>query len=637
MDKDQLINDFFRSLRATLTNSFSYPQDHPYFIKSVENFSLRLAEVLSVIAPFRIGITNNGVVVDGKNLTQAGFYDELAKLLHRRKIKSIEIYSGVTLQELVSLFAIISRRQDEIVKNGGITALLSKQPLPHILIEELDYSVFLHENGELCPDVWGYMLAEALRNNDETKIDKLADNFSTLIKRSSQNDILENQEIPAMLRDFLLTLKSRDKEKFNKCSQDIFLWLLHDKQSITEEKLNKFVQIFDSLSQDDLSSLFLEGVAQEENFDALSLELFSKISAQKNPAQVARGVLDKAGNFQGLNNNPRAAKHIQNLLSGSGDSLSAVYRNTLETLVKGISFSGELFFDQKTLRDNYRYIVLNILASDDDQDNLLLAAEILEKELTDILKEANPDLLKDIWALLVKRRKDAGSLFTGLEKQFSALIENLILTRPLDPETEFLLEMVAAPTQSADFYLDKIFAAEKANKHILGLFFRFFPGNLDIFYAKVELKLHDLEFIFSLIQALSQLNAPLTLGILDHLYSSSNEIIKIEILNNMRKLKKVDAQFLLRQLNTPSPRLRKNLLSVLVLDPQATDGALDLLLKITGFCGRNNERLIENIQIVFDLGLIEAAGRIYALSRRKFFWNSKLRKKAKQILKDWNA
>ena len=171
----------------------------------------------------------------------------------------------------------------------------------------------------------------------------------------------------------------------------------------------------------------------------------------------------------------------------------------------------------------------------------------------------------------------------------------------------------------------------------MSLFFKFFPGNLDIFYQRLEQKLQDIEFLCSLIEALEQLPGSLTLGILDYIYSSVNELIKVKILNIMRKLKKVDVEFLTRQLNTDSLALRKSILSVLILDAQATDGALDLLLKIPNFCGKKNELLIENMQIVFDLGLIEAAGRIYDLSRRRFFWNRRLRVKAKQILKEWNA
>jgi hypothetical protein len=443
--------------------------------------------------------------------------------------------------------------------------------------------------------------------------------------------------MPEAINGFLLALKDKDKDKFAKCSKDIFLWLAQDKKSITEERLNKLRQIFESLNQEDLSRLFWDGLTQEDNFDDLSLEFFSRISEQKNPDQVARGVLDKAGNLEYLNNHPRAVKRIQGLLTSAvNDNISAVYRNTLESLVKGISFSGDLFFDQAALRDNYRYIILDILATDNDQDSLLLAAEILEREFEGIVQENNLVLLKDIWGLLVKRRKEANRICLELEKKLSVFIENIILTQSLTPEREFFLEMVVFSGQDANVYLNKIFAGIKADRHILSLFFRLFPGNLDSFYLKLQDRLTDIEFIVSLIDVLSQIPVPETLGILDYIYSSVNEIIKVEILDCMRKFKKVDAQFLLRQLDTPSPNLRKKLLSVLILDMQTADGALDYLLKPVGFFG-DRGRLFENLQIVADLGLIEAAGRLRDLSRKKFFWNRKLRKKSEEILKEWNA
>lgn len=638
MDKDQLVNDFFRVLRATLTNSFSYPKDHPYFIKSVDNFKLKLEELLAVLDPLKIGITGSGIMLDGKNLNRAGFGDELAQLLHRRKIKSIEIRSGVTLKELVSFFSVISLRQEEIIKSGGVNAILDKQALLNFTIEELDYSVFLHEEGQEVPDVWGYMLKDALTANDEAKINKLADNFGTLIKRSNQDDIFQTPELPASVNDFLSYLKTKDKEKFAKCSKELFLWLLHNKEALNEEKLTKLAQLFNSLSQEDFSNLFLEGVAQEENFDALSLQFFSRISEQRNPAQIAQGIFTKINASQYLNRNPRVVKRIQDLLTHpQEDQISAVYRNTLESLVKGISFSGELFFDQKELKENYRYIVLNMFASEADEENLSLVAEILEQEWASAFEENNLGFLKDLASQLAKRKKEGNSVGIELEKKFSVFVENIILNRPLLPQEECLLEMISSPGQEANFYLDKIFTAETANPQLLGLFFKLFPGNLDIFYQRVEQRIQDLEFIFSLIGALGVLAVPGILGILDHIYVSSNELIKVEILNTMRKLKKVDAEFLTRQLNTNSPLLRKNILSVLILDAQVSDGALDLLLKIPGFCGSQNELLIENMQIVFDLGLIEAAGRIRDLERRRFLWNRKLRAKAKQILKEWNA
>ena len=638
MNNENIIEDFFRSFRVTLTNAFSYPKDHPYFIKSVENFKLKLQDAQSFLIPFKIGVADLGLLVGGENLTRKGFYDELARLLHQRKIKSIEIKSGATLEEIVSFFSVISMAPKDILKGGGVNVLLEKKDLVNFIIEELDYSAFLQENGQECSDVWGYMLKEAVLSKDQTKLNNLAENFSVLIKRTDQKDILETEEIPSHLNEFLVSLKDKNKEQFDKCSKDIFLWLLRNKKSIDEEKLKKLKLIFNSLNPEDLNNLFLEGIYQDDNFDALSLELFSKISQQKDLSEVAEGPLNKVSLAGRFNNNPRAVKRIKDLLlTTQSDQLSAVYRNTLESLIKDISLAGELSFDQKALKENYRYIVLNIFDFDKDEENLLLAAENLEKELDIVIQDNDLDFLKDLWGVLVKHRGGNNHVYTEFEKKFSVFIESIILNQPLAEDREFFLEMVSFSSQDIGFYLERMFADEKISKPILSLFLKFFPGNLDIFYSRVKQRIQDIEFISSLIDALGQLAMPVTLGMLDNIYSLANELIKIEILNNMRKSKKMDAQFLLRQLNTDSPLLRKNLLSALILNAQTSDVALEILFKIPSFCGRNNELLIENMQIVFDLGLIEAAGYIHDFSRRRFFWNRELRDKAKQILKEWDV
>ncbi|MFH0918211.1 MAG: hypothetical protein V1830_03655 [Candidatus Omnitrophota bacterium] len=638
MDKDQLINDFFRALRVTLTNAFSYSKDHPYFVKSVESFKLKLEEVLAVLSPFKIGVTSLGLVVDGKDLTRIGFYDELARLLHQRKIKSIEIRRGATLAELVGFFSVISMAQKDIFKKGGVNLLLDKEQVVNFIVEELDYSAFLQGDGQDCVDIWGFMLKEAAQSEDEDKLNKLADNFGALIKRTTQNDVFESEEISSSINEFLVCLKEKNKEKFDKCAKEVFLWLLHNRSVLNDERLAKLKPVFNGLNQDDFTALLWEGLSQEDNFDTLSLQLFSKISEQKNPPKITEGFSSRINALQNLSGNPRVTKRIQNLLVETQDGqLSAVYRHTLESLIKGISSSGELFFDQKALKDNYRYVVLNIFAIEEEGDNLLLAAEVLEKELAQAFTDNDLDFLKDLYSQLVKKNKQGNSVSLDLEKKFSAFIESIILGQSLLPQQECFLQMVSSPSQEANFYLDRIFTGEKVNPQVLSLFFKFFPGNLDIFYQRVEQKLSDLEFIFSLIETLGQQSTPVTLGILDHIYSSANELMKIEILNIMRKLKKVDVEFLMRQLNTNSPSLRKNILSVLILNPQAQEGALDFLFKVPSFCGLKNGLLIENLQIVFNLGITQAASRIQGLAGKRFFWNRKLRKVAQKILKEWNA
>jgi len=634
VNNDRLLEDFFRSLKVTLTNAFSYSKDHPYFIKSVENFKLKLEAALTVLNPLKIGVTDTGIVVDGKTLAKSGLADELARLLHQRKIKNIEIRSGLSLQELIRFLSVISLPQKDIFKSGGINLILQDKQLAHFTIEELDYSAFLRGQGRECADIWGYLLKEAARGDDPAKLEMLADDFGPLIKGSSEKDILETAEVPADINEFLVCLREKNKGKFEQCSKDVFLWLLRNKRSLNAEKLAKLAPALASLSQEDFGALLWEGITQEDNFDDLSLQLFSKISEQKNPPKIAERFLTKANESQYLKNNPNAVKRIQNLLTGAkDDQLSAVYRSTLESLVRGIVPSGGLFFDQRRLRENYHYIILNMLAVDGDKDNLKLAAEVLEGELAGIFEDNDLDFLRNLSSLLIERKKQGGAVCADLEKKLSAFIENIALNQSLSPEQEFLLDLISSPGQEVSVYLDKIFVSEKPGKQAVSLFLRLFPQQSGAFYRRLEQKIEDLEFLAGLIAALGRLAEPLALEILEYIYSSANELIKIEALTAMAKFKKVDADFLLRQLSADSFLLRKNLFSVLILDERAGEKALDLLLKISSFFGKNNDLLIENMQIVFDLRFVKAVGLIRDLGRRRFFWNKKLRNKAKQVLK----
>jgi hypothetical protein len=638
MNKEEIIEDFFRGLRVTLTNAFSYPKDHPYFIKSVENFKLKLDALLVISNPFKIGVTSSTLIVNGKNLSKIGLYDELARLLHQRKIKSIEIKVGLSLRELIQFLCVISLPQKEIFKGGGLSAILEKEPLVHFTIQELDYSEFLRGEGQECTDVWGYMLKEALYSEDTVKINQFADSFGSFIKRVSEKDLFDADGISPEVNEFLISLKSRNKEKFDKCLNDVFLWLLRNKKTLNQDKLVKIKPAFNDLSQEDFTALLKEGFLQEDNFDSLSLQLFSKISEQDASANITKDFFDKMDEIPGLKDNPGSVKKIRNLLSSSQDEpMSEVYRNTLDSLVKNISFSGKLSFDHETLKENYRYIVLGIFSTDQNLDTLEIAAAILEKELPGIFEDNDAGFLKELLGVLTRRKEEGIKACVDLGKFFSSFIEDIVLNGRLTIEQEFLIGAVSATGKEMNFYLDKIFTSEKVDKHVLALFLRLFQDGLKDFYARLDQKIQDIEFLASLTEALNQAETPVTLDILEYIYSSANELVKIEALKAMRKLMKVDTVFLMRQLNTDSSLLRGQLLSVLILDTRAKNDILDMLFKIPGFLGSKNELLIENMKIVFDLHFIEASGCIKDLSRRRFFWNRKLRNKAIQILKEWNV
>ena len=628
-----LLENFFRALRISLTNASSYSKDHSYFIKSVENFKIVLEDALAVLNPLKIEITSTSIVIDKEALPKGGFYDELARLLHQRKIKSIEIRSGADLPELIQFLSVISLPQKDILKSGGIKTILEHKMLLHFLIEELDYSEFLHGQGQECSDVWGYMLKSAADSKNTLKLEVLADDFGPLIKRSSQKDILETEDVPSSIGDFLISLKEKNKEKFDKCSKDVFLWVLHNKKSLSDKELKKLEPIFKNLNQEDFSNLLWEGITQEDNFDDLSLQLFSKISEQKNPPKIAENFLAKIDEPESLKNNPNAIKRIKNLLNAPNTGqLSDVYRNTLESLIKGISASGDLFFDQKVLRQNYRYIILNMLLI--NEKNLQVDTEILEKEWPIVIEDNDFDFLRSFFNLLILRKNQGIESYINLEKKFSAFMENIVLNHSLSSQSEFYLDMISSPSREIDCYLNKIFDSTKINMQVLGLFFRLFSDQLDKFYQYLDQKFQNMEFLSSMIDALGQVGGPTSLAVLEHIYSFANELIKSEIVIVMAKFKKVNSSFLLHQLGTASFMLRKNLFSILILDLKVKEEALEILFNIPSFLGQKNGVLIENIQIVSDLKFGGAKNWLRILSQKMFFWNKKLRNKAKKALKE---
>ncbi|MDD5500711.1 MAG: hypothetical protein PHH57_03380, partial [Candidatus Omnitrophica bacterium] len=443
MNKDEIIEDFFRSLRVALTNAFSYPKDHPYFIKSVESFKVKLDTLLAALNPFRIGITSSGLVVEGKTLNRAGFYDELARLLHQRKIKSIEILAGFELNELLRFLCVVSLSQKEIFKSGGLGVILEKEKLTHFKIQELDYSAFLHGEGQECTDIWGYMLKDAVYSGDALKMDQLADSFGSLIKKVNDKEFFEEEGVSSEVSDFLVSLRNKNKEKFDKCLNDVFIWLLRNKKTLSQDKLDKLKPVFNNLDENEFTKLLKEGFLQEDNFDSLSLQLFSRISEQKETARITEDFFNNMDQSPELKDNPVVVKKIRNLLSNShDDQMSAVYRNTLDSLVRNISFSGKLFFDHQELKENYRYIVLSVLATDLNPETVQQASAILERGLPEIFEDNDVPFLKDFWEVLTKKEGEGLGACGEIKKKISSYAEDIILGPGLAPGQELLAGMV---------------------------------------------------------------------------------------------------------------------------------------------------------------------------------------------------
>ena len=62
----------------------------------------------------------------------------------------------------------------------------------------------------------------------------------------------------------------------------------------------------------------------------------------------------------------------------------------------------------------------------------------------------------------------------------------------------------------------------------------------------------------------------------------------------------------------------------------------DLLFSLTSSWRKRNKFSPENVKLVYDAGLKEAKAYIAGFANIKFFWNRKIRQKAREVLEKWH-
>jgi len=637
MNKEEALNDFLKGLRIVLNNALAYSKDHPYLIKSVENFKQKIDLLFNFLNPIRIDIAVDSLFIDGKKLEKTTLYTEIASMFHQRKLKSVEFRQGLTIEELADFLYGVSLPIKEILKKGGARNIISKNN-PHIILTELDYSRLLGAAGEEVKDVWLYLFKEVVQRQDQKSMNEFADDFENVMKKLKIEELIKDEQIKKSLLDFVTYLKNNQKEKFYKCAHEIFKSAARYKDILKEENIDTLKSLFKDFNEPDFASLLWDGILKDDAFDILSLELFSRITGEQKAKEISSSFLSKTANKESLENSPKAIKKTQDLLSvSSSQSVSEVYRNTLSNLLGGISFDKSLSFDRNLLRINYLFILLNLLTGERNKERLKVISERLSKELESVIGEGNFGYLKNLSDILKERKKEDSSLIEAsgeLERHISKSVEDNIWQEEPSSDLEYLVDTLGSSSLNADFYLDKIFNENKFNPDVLKLFFRFFPSASPLFYKNLEKKYADLGFLGKMIESLAVLEPYLFREILKHIFSFSNEIIKIEVLKAMQKLSDFDQDFLLVVLQKGTLSLKKEALVILARDQNARKIALENLLAISSPWGKKNKVILENIILVEDLELKEAEGYLITLSKKPFFWNRGVRRKALEVLKN---
>lgn len=638
MDKDQALEEFFKNFKKTLNITCLFSKDHPSFVKAVGDFKNTIDATFNFLSPLKIGVTPDSFLVETKYFSGSLLHEELAKMLHLRRVKTIEIKPGVSVEELVVFFHQISMHPKEIMAGGGMSNILSKAKATHILTEELDYSQLLKGSGTEYKDIWAYLLQEAVEKDDQLKVDALADNFDKIVQHFRIKDLLENEKLKENIHRFIVYLKDKGKDKFLQCAKEMASGILKEKEMLQKADIEKIRIFFKDLSEADFADILSQDLLTDEGFDHLSFSLFSKILDEEKHKNIAK---QTAKNLQSksFRDNQRITKNIQKLFFACESSVvSQVYQNALSSFLSNISFDNLIAFDRELIHINYDSVLLNLFNEEKNQERLITILEKITVELDWLVRKRDLGYLKSLLEVIDKKRLQDSStadLFDGLENLIYNLLEDVICEQESVEDFQYFIDAMKKSTLGLDLYLGKIFNENKVNANRLKLFLKFFSGELPVFYQNLEKKAQDMESLIRIIESLSAVSHPQAMDILKHIYSFANNFIKIEVLQAMQRFSRYDEEFLFSILENADITLKKGALLILNKEERLRRKALEKLFAIKSPWGTKNSFIMENILVVEETGLKEAKDYLVAISKKHFFWNRDIKKEALRVLKRW--
>jgi hypothetical protein len=319
--------------------------------------------------------------------------------------------------------------------------------------------------------------------------------------------------------------------------------------------------------------------------------------------------------------------------------MSEIYRQTLTSFLKDISYETKLTFDHTLLQKNYRYILLDLLKKDTSLDHISETMSIIFSEWETIKEHKDLEYIKYIFETLNEKDKEVRTS-PEIKQYISKMVgfvEHSILEGDLLLEFDYFIENLKESTLDVNTYLERIFTDGKISPYILKAFFKFFKEYLFYFNLNLDQNSSDSKFLDKMIKNLQEIDTPISLITLKNIYPTANTATKYRVLRAMTKLTESDDKFLYPILKSKEPALKAEALVLLVRDQRSKRFAFEALFKIPSPYGIRNKRLMEHLKIVEDKDLKEAKLYLEEFKNRRGFWNRKLKDESSRILEKWDA
>ncbi|MFA6383935.1 MAG: hypothetical protein WCY10_01035, partial [Candidatus Omnitrophota bacterium] len=124
--REVLVQEFLKTFRIALNFISLYSKNHKSFIASIGDVKTQVDRLLAGSSPLTIVFSANALSIGGVHYTKKQLYFDLAKQFHFRKVKSLRLFSGVTLPELSFILELACLPVKEVIARGGMQFLLSE-------------------------------------------------------------------------------------------------------------------------------------------------------------------------------------------------------------------------------------------------------------------------------------------------------------------------------------------------------------------------------------------------------------------------------------------------------------------------------------------------------------------------------
>lgn len=638
--REKLYKDLFTSLKIAFKNASIYNMEHPAFVKAVESLKHDLDAIFPLLNPIILSFTPRSIFLDGTYWENEKIYVELGKLFHFRKIKTIELKSGITYEELMRFASKLTLSLKAFLRAGGASNILEQERIRHITVEELDYSLLLKGEGEEVNDVWEYLLQEAVAEADESKIEQVTGSFGTVIKGFNTEDLIKNEEMHKNFEQFFDYLKENEDKQYRRCAKDLIKAVVTNKKITTESKFENLKLLISDLKEEDLASTLWEEILIDDDFDTISFSIFSKLMEKNRHEKICTSLTDLFHSDDSRNRNPEVKEKIQNLLAGTSSKFtSEIYRKTLTFLLNDITFDEKLTFNQLHLDRNFRFSLLNMLEKLTAIEDITELLQLIHNEEEKIAQYEDYEFLKFLDEVLNQKSAlfPENAEIIKSREYISYFFERAILRGESSLEFDIFLDNRKKSLFDVNMYIDKIFTEKRVSPYLLRSYFTFFTEYIFYLILNLEQKKSDIKFSEKVIDCLQLIDSPITLVVLKGMYSSCPAAIKFKILKAMHHLSEIDEKFLLPILKTKDMSMKGEALVLLMRSDNYRTEALDKLLNIQSPYGLKNKRLLAHLTIVDSNNLKEAEEYLKILSKRKGFWNKKIRIRANEIQERWHA